>query len=205
MSLDALIARIRELMTQQGVSQAELERRSRRSHSTIGKLLHGEIAQPSTDLLFDVARALGVHSSDLFGRLHSDYRRPIPGCGRPTKYKDYDSAFVADVTYPDNSVVAWNQVFEKVWKIQNVGKHPWVDFRLVNMDDPAMPGYMNPSEREIDLGRVEPGEVKTIRVFLKAPGFAGSFISWWKMVDSDGELVFPDKDGIWCQILVEDL
>lgn len=205
MGQKALRDRIYELMRQRGMRQQDLVRISKRPRSTIEKLLRCEIANPSIDLLRDIARALHVHYSDLVGHMYSDYRRPIRAYGRTAKYDKYDSAFIADVTYPDNSAVASNQEFEKVWEIQNTGGFPWVGFRLVNTDDPAMPVYMQPSEREIALGRVESGETTQIRVYLKAPGFAGSFISRWKLVDADGELVFPDKDGIWCQIVVEDI
>lgn len=199
-----LWARILRLMGQRGMTLKQLAERSHVSRSHIYKISRGE-ANPSIDVLRDLARALGVHNSDLLGRMYSDYVRPLPGVGRPEKYKAFDSAFVRDVTFPDNSSVAWNQWFEKTWEIQNVGKQAWEGFSLVNTDDPKMPGFMWPVPPVVALPRVEPGGMCRATVMLRAPGFAGSFISRWKMIDSEGDLVFPDKDGIWCQIVVEDL
>ncbi len=82
---------------------------------------------------------------------------------------------------------------------------PWAGFRLVNTDDATMPGYLNPSERDIHLPVVKPRETVQLRVMFTAPWFAGTFISRWKLFDRDGMMVFPDKIGLWCQVVVEDL
>ncbi len=49
------------------------------------------------------------------------YATPFELRNRSEKYADYDTAYVGDVTYPDNSIVAVRQQFEKIWEIQNVG------------------------------------------------------------------------------------
>jgi transcriptional regulator with XRE-family HTH domain len=204
MTYEDLWRRMQRLMREKDMTLSQLAERSRVSRTYLYKIGRGD-AHPSIDVLRDLSRALGVHNADLLGQMYSDYIRPIPALGRPEKYKKFESAFVRDVTYPDNSAVAWNQWFEKTWEIQNVGKHPWEGFYLVNVDDPKMPGFMWPLPPAVPLERVEPGQTVLITVQLRAPGYAGSFISRWKMIDSDGELVFPDKDGIWCQIVVEDM
>jgi transcriptional regulator with XRE-family HTH domain len=187
-----------------GFGPSELSRRSGVSRAHIDRIVKCSV-DPSLDTLRDLARSLGVHNSHLIGRMYSDYRRPLNRSEANPKYVGYDSAFIADVTYPDNSIVATNQVFEKVWEIQNVGDRAWDGFIVRSVDDPNVPARLKPLDPPVELGHVEPGETVRIAVRLKAPGLAGTVVSRWKMFDEDGELVFPEKDGIYCVVVVEDL
>lgn len=186
------------------MSTIELSRQSGLSRKGVYNVLDGEV-DATIDTLRRLSRPLRVHSSVLIGKLYSDYVRPIHKRGRPEKYKYFDSGYVADVNYPDNSQVATNQEFEKIWEIQNTGKEAWKDIFLVNTNDPTMPGYLKPEYTSISLPIVEPGQTIQITIKFKAPNLAGTVISRWKMFDSDGVMVFPDKEGIWCQVEVVDV
>ncbi|ALG66471.1 NBR1-Ig-like domain-containing protein [Beggiatoa leptomitoformis] len=49
-------------------------------------------------------------------------------------YKDV-TGFIADVTYPDNSIVTAGQAFEKIWEIRNLGGQVWENRKLVCCDN----------------------------------------------------------------------
>jgi hypothetical protein len=52
---------------------------------------------------------------------------------------------------------------------------------------------------------VKPRETAQLTITFSAPWFTSTFISRWKLFDHDGLMVFPDKIGLWCQVVVEDL
>jgi transcriptional regulator with XRE-family HTH domain len=196
--------RINRLLRLRGMTQQGLADCSGVSRSYLNKIRRGE-ADPSLDVLRRLARCLRVHNSDLIKAMYDDYVRPLNLTGRAEKYRAYDSAFIADVTIPENTVVSVKQVFEKVWDIQNTGAEPWIDFRLVDIDDTTAGHYLEPSEFALTLRSVPPGETIRISVYFKAPNAAGTYISRWKLLDKDDEYVFPDKLPLTCRVVVEDL
>ncbi|MGB7873706.1 MAG: NBR1-Ig-like domain-containing protein [Anaerolineales bacterium] len=96
-----------------------------------------------------------------------------------------NSAFVADVTYPDGSVVKAGEWIIKTWSIQNTGECTWDDgFGLVQYS-----GDMQESEKwEITQKKdfVDPNEIIEISLQMKVPGVAGEHGGCWRMRgDSD--------------------
>jgi hypothetical protein len=57
------------------------------------------------------------------------------------------------------------------------------------------------SLRYVDIPDTEPGEVAEITAVLKAPGYDGSSIAYFKMVDAE-ELCFPDSYQLGLEVLV---
>ena len=86
--------------------------------------------------------------------------------------------FISDVTIPDNSDVAINQVFTKTWRVQNAGTCTWWS------------GYTLAHYSELDFGaqdaiplaQTRPGETVDLSVDLLAPSvegpYRGNFVIW---------------------------
>ena len=127
------------------------------------------------------------------------------------------SGFIADITYPDNSIVQVGQTFEKVWEVANLGSQPWVNWRLQCVDEhlsvQALHGSeqyqgkklqygLQPLENSIPIPTTEPGEKVRLHVTFRAPDFACTTISHWKSVNEAGEILFPNLTGLYCLVKV---
>ena len=161
---------------------------------------------------------LNVHPLVLIRLLFKDKTRTfrVPQL-QETKYdKDY-SGFVRDVTIPDNSVVTENQIFEKIWEIQNLGEVEWINRRLVCQDEElivtkksgesATPlssslAHLIPLEKEIPIPTTPPNATVQLAVQFRAPDCPCTTISYWKMVDEFGGICFPEMRGVACQVRV---
>ena len=127
-------------------------------------------------------------------------------------YHNDDVGFIGDITYPDHAVVTAGQTFEKIWEIQNVGKVPWVNRKIICVDDKVEVNVNGSSQYEyglvaiggntIDVPVVNPGEVFRVSCKFQAPKVACSTISWWKMVDENGDIMFPEITGLYCLVKV---
>lgn len=105
---------------------------------------------------------------------------------QPAQTSRCDAAqFLADVTYPDGSIVPRNTTFVKIWRIRNVGTCTWsTSYAIVfsggdGMSAPttvAMPGS------------VAPGQYIEIPVTLKSPGTDGNYRGYWKLRNTAGTL-----------------
>ena len=96
-----------------------------------------------------------------------------------------DSAFVADVTYPDGTVVEDNAFLAKVWSIQNTGTCTWDDgFALV----PVLGDAKGKWEVEHNgVKKVKPGDIVEIRIDIKTPSKGGDWGGCWKMQGDNGQ------------------
>jgi hypothetical protein len=112
--------------------------------------------------------------------------------------------------------VSVNQIFEKIWEIQNTGKVEWKERFLQCMDedivsvnnDERTPVYslmLFPLEMKIPIPTTKPGKTVQIAVTFRAPAFPCTTISYWKMVDHNGDICFPGLEGIWCLVKVMSL
>jgi transcriptional regulator with XRE-family HTH domain len=120
---------------------------------------------------------------------------PIPGdAGR----------FLADVTIPDGVVVPPDLIFEKIWRIRNVGTVPWIGRRLARLGAAAGYGILH-SPAHVPVADTQPGEVVEIAVPLRAHPMEGSSEAHWKLVDEDGWEYFPNYPvGIMTSVTVRD-
>ena len=95
------------------------------------------------------------------------------------------AAFLADVTYPDGSLVARNSSFVKIWRIKNVGTCSWTpSYSLVFTSGDSMSG---PAAISL-AGSVNPGEYIEVAVNLTAPNKDGHYRGYWKLRNASGAL-----------------
>lgn len=111
------------------------------------------------------------------------------------------SAFVDD-TIPHGTLMTPGMLFVKTWRIRNAGTVPWKGRRLERQGPLTGPGLITSIVRQVDIDDTEPGEVVEIEVPLKAPGYDCSSIAYFKMVDAEGFLCFPDDYQLGLDVLV---
>ncbi|MDX9990807.1 MAG: NBR1-Ig-like domain-containing protein [Anaerolineales bacterium] len=95
-----------------------------------------------------------------------------------------NSAFVADVTIPDGTILARGQVFEKTWTFQNTGTCTWKPgYTIVFVTGNLMQG----NTREIGQ-TVAPQGQANVSVRLFAPNTPGEYSGVWRLANGRGEL-----------------
>jgi DNA-binding Xre family transcriptional regulator len=180
------------------------------------KLLNADVDEARLSTLTKVADVLETHAVHLV-RLYC-YGASLPQ--RPsisTGLKRFDTGFIADITYPDNSLVYVGQEFEKVWELVNLGSEAWRNWRLTCIDDylkvETLVGSHNCTQPDRQCGLMPltvsvpipdtlPGEHVRVAVKFRAPSLPCSVISHWKSVNAEGDFVFPALTGLWCQVKV---
>jgi transcriptional regulator with XRE-family HTH domain len=110
------------------------------------------------------------------------------------------SAFLSD-TIPHGTLMEPGQVFEQRWRLLNRGTVSWSGRRLERQGPLTGPGLIT-SLRFLDIPDAKPGESIEITAALKAPTYDCSSIAYWKMVNSDGALCFPDSYQLGLDVLV---
>lgn len=109
---------------------------------------------------------------------------PIPQAPAPVSRCDA-AQFLADVTYPDGSLVARSNTFVKIWRIKNTGTCSWTpSYALVFNGGDALNG---PSAVAL-AGNVKPGEYIEIPVTFTAPNKDGKYRGYWKLRNASGVL-----------------
>ncbi len=141
--------------------------------------------------LFEVAESAPEQERRRAGGRRPKLKRAIPGDA---------STFVGD-TIPHGSLMEPGQVFEQTWTVRNSGKVPWKGRRLERQGPLTGPGLIS-SLRFADIPDTEPRAVGAITAWLKAPTYDCSSIAYWKMVDADGALCFPDSYQLGLDVLV---
>ncbi len=95
------------------------------------------------------------------------------------------AAFLADVTYPDGSLVIRNDTFVKIWRIKNVGTCSWTpSYALVFAGGDSM---SSPSAVALSKN-INPGEYIELPVTLTAPNKDGHYRGYWKLRNPSGSL-----------------
>ena len=99
------------------------------------------------------------------------------------------AVYVADVTVPDNTVIAPGEAFVKTWKLQNAGTSTWTtSYSLAFIS-----GEQMGSVSSVPLPQpVAPGQQIDISVDLVAPTNTGTYQGYWKMKNASGQL-FDDS------------
>jgi len=93
--------------------------------------------------------------------------------------------FLADVTYPDGSLLARNSTFVKIWRIRNIGTCTWTtSYAVVFTGGDTLSG---PSAVAL-AGGVAPGQYIEIPVTFTSPNKDGSYQGLWKLRNASGAL-----------------
>jgi hypothetical protein len=98
------------------------------------------------------------------------------------------ASFISDVTYPDNTHVAPNQVFSKTWRIRNIGSCSWNSSYLLVFDHQDGMGVSTGYTQQLTSGAVNPGQMVDLTVNLTAPAAAGTYTGYWRLRDPGGVL-----------------
>lgn len=119
---------------------------------------------------------------------------PIPTV-IPTSQACIDAAtFVADVTIPDNTVIAPNMPFTKTWRLKNTGSCTWDSNYLVSYISGTtmsqQPGYWIVQQGQT----VAPGQAVDISVGMTSPVADGNYQSDWGLKRENGPLM-PIQGG----------
>jgi hypothetical protein len=107
-----------------------------------------------------------------------------------------------DVTIPDNTKLQPGEEFTKTWRLQNAGTCPWTkDYALVWFSGEQ---FNAPASVPLD-GDVAPGNTVDLSVDMQAPQTPASYISYWKLRNSNSVLFGIGPSGgsaFWVQIEV---
>lgn len=94
-----------------------------------------------------------------------------------------NSAFVSDVTVPDDTVMTPGQSFTKTWKLQNTGSCAWTtSYKVSFVSGNAMGGVATPL-----TAAVQPGQSGDVSVSMKAPTTPGDAIGYWILTNDSGQ------------------
>ena len=115
---------------------------------------------------------------------------------------DDRAEFVDDISVPDGTIFAPNDVFVKTWQLKNTGTTTWnTDYALIFID-----GELMGAAPTIPLqAPVAPGESVNLSIELTAPTEDGIYKGFWKLRNAKNEVfgVGPDAlDAFWFIISV---
>jgi transcriptional regulator with XRE-family HTH domain len=132
------------------------------------------------------------HSAEQ-GRRRGESRdlRAVPG----------DASEFIDDTIPHGTLLRRGEIFTKTWRVRNSGSVRWIGRRLERQGPLTGPGLIT-SSRFCPVPDAKPGSMISIEHKLKSPGYACSSIAYFKMVDADGMLCFPDSYQLGLDVLV---
>lgn len=175
------------------------------SASHISRVEHGSI--PSRELarfyddtfgadglvmsLFEVAIHAPEQERRRAGGHRPELRRAIPGDA---------SEFVGDAI-PHGSLIKPGEFFLKTWRIRNSGTVPWKGRQMERQGPITGPGLIT-SPPYVVVPDTEPGGMAEITASLKAPTYDCASIAYFKMVDAEGHLCFPENYMLGLDVLV---
>lgn len=121
--------------------------------------------------------------------------------GKRARAIEGDATAFVDSTIPQGTLFKPGELFAMTWRIRNCGTVPWHGRRLERQGPLTGPGLIT-SLKYVDVPDTDPGEIAEITAPLKAPGYDGSSIAYFKMVDAEGFLCFPDVHQLGLDVLV---
>lgn len=110
--------------------------------------------------------------------------------------------FIADVNYPDGTVVAGGTAVHKTWRLKNAGTCTWTsDYKLVFDTGDLING---PTQVPLP-GKVKPGETVDLSVDLTAPTQPGDYRGYWRLQDPSGNTfgMGTSSASFWVEIIVK--
>jgi len=197
---------MRRLRLVAGRSASETAREFGCSASHISRVEHGT-SKPSRALvqfyeeqfeaegmllsLFEVVEHAAEQNRRRFGGHRPKLIRAIEG----------DATAFVDETIPQGTLMTPGMLFVKTWRIRNVGTVPWRGRKLERQGPLTGPGLIT-SIMHIEIPDTDPGEICEISVPLQAPTYDSTSIAYFKLVDADGFLCFPDEHASGLDVLV---
>lgn len=183
------------------------------SRSTFYSLLKRD-SNPKLSQLIRIAAILNIHHDVLIQfKWKSLASKPIctaKGIELPTR--QHDCSALIDETVPDGSIIAAGCEFDKTWIIQNLGNQTWHNRFLECQNPPyhlelpqglsSLDYYLCPIQNRIAIPTTYPNQQAILTVRFQAPKIAGSYISYWKMVDEQGNFFFPNQEQIGLSTLI---
>lgn len=134
---------------------------------------------------------------DVFTKAQQEAREAERGLWAPptpVPIECLGSAYVADVTVPDNTRFASGEPFVKTWRVRNTGTCPWPpSTQLVVVSDDALV-----SPGSVHVGTLEAGETTEISVEMTAPPADGRYNENWRL--SDGSRPFGGNLTVVIQV-----
>lgn len=116
------------------------------------------------------------------------------------------ATYVADVTIPDNTVIAAGTTFVKTWRIRNDGSCAWGPGQTVDSLELVAGSTMGAATRVPINATVRRGQAADISIKFLAPAEAGTYRSEWKFRRSNGLLFGLGASGatpFYLQIVVK--
>lgn len=196
------------------LSKTDLAKRIGISRQSLHKLISGDIETTSIFTLTRLSAVLNLHPMCLMEQMigakgFSSY--PTRGAAVPGD----GTSFIGDLTYPDNSIVQMGERFTKIWRSRNTGDVPWEGRFMKCLDEgvqlvSAFEDHhlkdsnrgLIPHSRLIEVPTVAVGEYVDIQIDFMAPNYPCKAISYWKMVDAEGNVCFPESEGLSCLVQV---
>lgn len=119
---------------------------------------------------------------------------PVSACDK--------AQFIADLTIPDGTLMNPGQVFDKTWRLKNIGTCTWTTaYKLVFVSGEQMGG---PTEANLPTN-VPPGSTVDLTVRLTAPSVGGTYRGYWQFKNANGVLFgigTPAVKPWWVEIRV---
>jgi hypothetical protein len=116
------------------------------------------------------------------------------------------AGFVTDLSYPDNCLVRADESFVKTWLVANIGDVAWRGCYLECIDDlpryVGLPVGLKPASERVLITETPVGETIAISVAFTAPTLPGCVISYWKLVDENGNDLMMDGYLLHCLVQV---
>ncbi len=127
---------------------------------------------------------------------------PVTSTPTPPTSSCDKAQFIADVTVPDGTLMSPGQVFDKTWRLKNIGTCTWTTaYKLVFVGGEPMGG---PAEANLPR-EVPPGSTVDLTVRLTAPSVGGLYRGYWQFKNASGVLFGIGTPAIrpwWVEILV---
>ena len=115
------------------------------------------------------------------------FATPTPEPATPTPSAPactYNSAFAADLTVPDGTLVPPAQPVDKVWRMRNTGACPWEDGTQLTF----VGGFAMSGPTSVLVPPTAPGATADIGVTLFAPSAPGTYKGIWQLQNSAGQV-----------------
>jgi hypothetical protein len=133
------------------------------------------------------------------------YAQIIVQPGIPEPPCVYRATFLGDVSVPDNSPIAPNAPFNKIWSVRNDSTCAWGPGTAMHSLVFVGGTPMNPQARVELPYVVQPGQSFELSVSLVSPSLPGTYRAEWKLKADTGELIGVGPGGqaaLYVQIVV---